>query len=67
VTRIGAVEVRTWSCVAPGALVYYQVLDGGHGWPGHQGSACCEVHRAMNTDIDANRVLWEFFRDRVLP
>ena len=66
VQTIGSVDVHTYDCEAPGALRYYKVIGGGHAWPGKQGSSCCEVNREMNTDIDANQVMWEFFRNNSL-
>jgi polyhydroxybutyrate depolymerase len=64
---IGAVNVSTYPCADNTELKFYKIIDGGHSWPGGPDSACCEVNRAANTDIDANEEIWKFFSTKLLP
>ncbi len=64
---IGAVNVSTYPCADGTMLKYYQVVGGGHSWPGGQDSSCCEPNRLANMDIDANEEIWKFFAAQVLP
>jgi len=53
-------------CSEGADVVFYRIKDAGHTWPGSklyaQGS-----DRATNMDIDASRLIWEFFEAHPLP
>jgi poly(3-hydroxybutyrate) depolymerase len=63
---IGEVDIETYACPDPGAVIFYRVNGRGHVWPGLQPSSCCEPNRATTQVFIANDVIWEFFRDKTL-
>jgi len=56
------------NCADGADVVLYQIRDGGHTWPG---SPIAEMLPArwgkVNIDIDASRLIWEFFEAHPLP
>ena len=40
----------------------YAVVNGGHNWPGHRGFIPTSIAGKISQDIDANEVIWEFFK-----
>ena len=47
-----------------GATIFYRVGDGGHTWPGGGGTT---AFGAINMDIDASRLAWDFFLANARP
>ena len=47
------------------SIVYYLTNDGGHGWPG--GMRGGPISDTPSTAINANDLLWDFFRQYQLP
>lgn len=49
------------NCPDTAELVFYGVLGGGHNWPGVPGRISDEIAGVVNTDVNANALIWEFF------
>ncbi|MBI3985695.1 MAG: prolyl oligopeptidase family serine peptidase [Lentisphaerae bacterium] len=49
----------------PRLVVLYKIVSGGHNWPGR--SRVERILGKATTQISANELMWEFFRDRVKP
>lgn len=59
---------RTWSCPAASPVVFEIVRGGGHDWPGSTFSpSIASIVGPTDTSIDANDVIWSFFRRFALP
>jgi polyhydroxybutyrate depolymerase len=57
-----------YSCPPGAAVELYRVDGGGHAWPGSRGSAAIAKAVGRTTfTVDADTVMWEFFRDHPLP
>jgi len=55
-----SVSVETWECEATGAPLALYTLEGAeHSWPGAPRGGL--FGGTPNRDIDASRVIWEFF------
>ena len=68
-SRIGSdVTLLRYSCPPDAAVSLYRVEGGGHAWPGSRGSAAIAgaVGRTTFT-IDADALMWDFFREHPLP
>ncbi|HUL17072.1 MAG TPA: PHB depolymerase family esterase [Terriglobales bacterium] len=48
-------------------VVVYTVVGGGHGWPGGPQYLPKMIVGKVSSQIDASRVIWNFFRDQHLP
>lgn len=62
--RVPETEVHTFTfagCSEGRALKLYAVGRGGHNWPGRPGLIPDEVAGTVSTELDASRVIWEFF------
>jgi polyhydroxybutyrate depolymerase len=57
----GAVKCDRWDGKAP--VVLCTVKDGGHTWPGGHDGATTTPFGAVNRDIDANDLIWQFFKE----
>ena len=58
--------VRYSNCTQNADVIFYKIAGGGHSWPG--GEPLPEFLTGPTTrDIDATRVMWEFFQDHPLP
>lgn len=68
-SSIGAdVTLLRYSCPPSTALELYRVDGGGHAWPGSRGSAAIAAAVGRNTfTIDADSIMWNFFREHPLP
>ena len=54
------------NCASNGDVVFYTIERGGHSWPG--GEPLPEfIVGSTNQDIDATKVMWEFFQQHPLP
>ena len=53
--------VRFTGCAQEAEVDFYTILDGGHTWPGDRTTLNPLVGHTSQ-DIDATRVMWEFFR-----
>jgi polyhydroxybutyrate depolymerase len=59
-------KITTWtSCSGNVTLLYYLTKDGGHAWPG--GLAGGPFSDTPSSVINANNLLWDFFRQFQLP
>lgn len=47
---------------ASAEVVYYKIVNGGHTWPGGKKYAAERIVGKLCKDIDATRVIWDFFR-----
>jgi len=59
-----------WSeCDGAAEIHFYQIKNGGHTWPGAAlpDNADVRLRLAINQDIDASRLIWEFFARHRLP
>jgi polyhydroxybutyrate depolymerase len=56
------------SCKKGGEVVYWQLEDGGHTWPGGKRSKVEERGGVgeVNADINASQLMWEFFKQHSL-
>ena len=59
-TRVVLFESR--GCENNQEVNLYAVVNGGHNWPGHRGFIPTSIAGKTSRDIDANQVLWEFFK-----
>jgi polyhydroxybutyrate depolymerase len=60
---LGWVVKFSWmGCLAP--LLFYRVGDGGHTWPGGGGTT---AFGAINQDISASAISWQFFVENPAP
>ena len=60
----GAVAVETYAGCANGtAVTLYTIVGMGHSWPGAPAISI----DPPNTDFNANRVMWEFFKAHPKP
>jgi polyhydroxybutyrate depolymerase len=61
VTRLSYLD-----CAESADVVFYRIRNAGHTWPG---SMLYEKRsgRVTNMDIDASRLIWEFFEAHPLP
>jgi polyhydroxybutyrate depolymerase len=58
--------LRYTDCFAGAEVVFYQVENGGHSWPG--GEPLPEwIAGFTNQDVDATRLMWNFFMNHSLP
>jgi polyhydroxybutyrate depolymerase len=56
------VSLIEFSCPAGASVVLYRVREGGHTWPGSDGTASFEYVAGPTTfNVDATAVIWEFF------
>lgn len=53
--------IRLTACPNNEELVLYGIVGGGHNWPGYPDRLPPEIAGPVNQDIDATRVIWEFF------
>jgi polyhydroxybutyrate depolymerase len=53
------------ACRANADVVLYTIEGGGHTWPGSDPSLYPPVLLPVTQEIDANEIMWEFFRTRV--
>lgn len=61
------VTLISFACPAGDDVELYRVTDGGHAWPGSQGSAALAAITGPTTmSIDATRIMWEFFKSHPL-
>jgi polyhydroxybutyrate depolymerase len=61
------VRRKTWNASSDGApVVYYQIDGGGHTWPGGRFQPVGFLGRTTR-DVDASRIIWEFFSKASLP
>jgi polyhydroxybutyrate depolymerase len=67
VEKTGSAERRSWDNGKDGAeVVFYKLEGGGHTWPG----GAPQPERLLgktNRDVDATRLMWEFFAKHELP
>ncbi|HSP36757.1 MAG TPA: prolyl oligopeptidase family serine peptidase [Frankiaceae bacterium] len=57
-----------YDCPAGSAVELYRVTTGGHAWPGSPGSAALAAAVGRTTfTINADAVMWDFFRAHPLP
>lgn len=49
------------------AVVLYRVEGGGHTWPGGRQYLSERVVGPVNRDVDATRVIWDFFAAHPAP
>ncbi len=55
-------------CTDGADIVLYQIKDGGHTWPGSPIAESFPARLGItNMDIDASRLIWEFFEAHPLP
>ncbi len=52
-------------CPNNAQVEYYEIVNGGHTWPGALGAP--DSFGAVNRDINANNVMWSFFKQFSLP
>ncbi len=57
----GLIIFTAGGCQDGAELTLYAVINGGHNWPGIDSGIPSEVAGLINTDLDATRVIWEFF------
>jgi polyhydroxybutyrate depolymerase len=58
---VGKVEgIRFANCASGADVVFYTVHEGGHSWPGG-GSLPKFIVGNTNRDIDATKIMWDFF------
>lgn len=58
--RISVQRTTYRDCAAP--VVLYTIIGGGHTWPGGKQYLGEPIIGKTSRDIDANKVIWEFFR-----
>ncbi len=57
------VTLLTWPCAAGNEVALYRITGGGHSWPGSRFTAAAAGILGRTTmSIDANEILWRFFR-----
>ena len=57
--------IRSEGCEDDTAVIFYGVEGGGHTWPGHPFDPSVPIELGpTNMDIDASRVIWEWFAER---
>jgi polyhydroxybutyrate depolymerase len=61
-TETGLVILTAGDCLGDAELALYAVLNAGHNWPSIDGGIPSQVAGLINTDLDATRVIWEFFK-----
>ena len=68
-TKISAVVTKlNWSSCRDGAeVVFYQIEDGGHTWPGSPISLTYSWAGKTNKDIVATELIWEFLMAHPMP
>ena len=57
--------VRVWDyapCDGGSEVVLYEIVGGGHAWPGGWSWQPEVILGPINRDIDASREIWKFFR-----
>ncbi len=55
-------------CPTAGSVEVYEVVEGGHGWPGSsRGRVRENLVGKISQDINAAEVIWTFFNDQRLP
>ncbi len=60
------VEKLEWkSLSAP--VIFYRIVKGGHTWPGGSKAQPSQFLGTVCRDIDASRLMWEFFKKHPLP
>lgn len=58
---VGSVSgIRYDGCEQDAEVIYYSIAGGGHNWPGGEPLPVW-ITGATNTDIDATRLMWEFY------
>ena len=55
------VERKRYSCPEDAPVTLYSFAEGGHTWPGHYNIAPKFIVGPTSMDVDATRVIWEFF------
>ncbi|MBZ0308850.1 MAG: hypothetical protein K8I82_22475 [Anaerolineae bacterium] len=58
--------IRLTDCPNGEELLLYGIIGGGHNWPGYPDRLPPEIAGPVNQDIDATRVIWEFFSRHTL-
>ena len=53
------------SRVGSGEVVYYKIENGGHNWPGGQKYLSEKIVGKLCKDIDATKIIWEFFNAHI--
>lgn len=61
-----ASAIRYSGCQNGAEVIFYTLQDGGHSWPGSTGTPRF-VGGETNHDIDATRLIWNFFSAHPLP
>lgn len=61
-----ASAIRYSGCGQGAEVVFYTLQDGGHSWPGSKGTPRF-IGGETNHDIDATRLIWDFFSVHPLP
>jgi len=61
-----ASAIRYSGCHDGAEVIFYTLQDGGHSWPGSTGTPRF-VGGETNHDIDATRLIWNFFNAHPLP
>lgn len=59
----GTTQVRILEltdCPEGAAVILYGIMGGGHNWPGFPGRISDQIAGEVNTDINANQVVWDF-------
>jgi polyhydroxybutyrate depolymerase len=54
------------NCASKGDIVFYTITNGGHSWPGG-GSLPKFIVGSTNRDINATKMMWDFFCQHPLP
>jgi polyhydroxybutyrate depolymerase len=58
--------IRYGNCTQHAEVIFYTIAGGGHSWPGGEPLPKWLVGHTTK-DIDATRVMWEFFQEHPLP
>ena len=56
------VERMHFPCMGGAPVTLYSLSEAGHTWPGHNNVAPKFIVGGTSMDIDATKVIWEFFR-----
>jgi len=60
-SETGLIIFTAGGCQEDAELTLYAVINGGHNWPGIDDGIPSQVEGLINTDLDATRVIWDFF------
>ncbi len=61
------VDLISYPCPVNGSVELYSVLGGGHTWPGSSLPSPAPFTGTTTKSIDANRIIWDFFRAHPMP